>query len=278
MTYPKICDISFCQTPPIDWQKLKALGVGIIARGGQSDFTDNLFLQHYKGAQSAGVPFGMYWFYQPNLSHVAQLAALLKVYDALAVKPKVICIDVENIAYVDAYGTKINILPPSVDVHSVWMMKMLSGIEQSTGVIPGVYTRADYWNTWVKRSGASVNVGGTNYVMPDWSHYWLWIASWLNYSTDIRIPSDWKTWKVWQYEGGSGRQDGITGPTDLDYYNGSQAEMEAFFGTIVPVPPVVPPVVPPPAQELTLESLDARLKKIEALPWYKQFFPTIAKP
>ena len=270
MTYPKICDISYCQSQAIDWQRLKELGIGVIARAGQADFVDNLFLQHYNGAKTAGVSFGMYWFWQPNLSYPSQLAALLKVYNGLAVKPKVICIDVETIAYINTDGTKVNILPPSPEVHSVWLMKMFDGIEQATGVVPGVYTRADYWNTWVKRSGAIVAYGGVTYTLPNWSHYWLWIASWLNYAADIRLPADWKEWKVWQYEGGSGRQEGITGPVDLDYFNGTQVEMEAFFGGAAPV-------VDPPAPELTLESLDARLRKIERLPWYQQFFPVVNK-
>lgn len=283
MTYPKICDISFCQSQAIDWNKLKELGIGVIARAGQADFVDNLFQRHYEGARAAGVPFGMYWFYQPNLPHTTQLATLLAVYNSLPVKPRVICIDVENIAYTDAAGSHINILPPSAEVHSVWLMKMLSGIEQATGVVPGVYTRADYWITWVKRSFALMNVGGTNYTLPDWSHYWLWIASWLNYAADIRLPLDWKSWKIWQYEGGSGRQEGITGPVDLDYFNGTQVEMEAFFGGTAPLntagssTPIVPPVPVPVPPVLTLESLDARVRKIEKLPWYQQLFPAIEK-
>jgi GH25 family lysozyme M1 (1,4-beta-N-acetylmuramidase) len=286
MTYPKICDISFCQTQAIDWQRLHDLGIGIIARAGQADFMDNLFQRHYDGARAARVPFGMYWFFQPNLHHTTQLAALLAVYNGLAVKPKTIFIDVENIAYTDAAGTHINILPPSVEVHSVWLMKMLAGIEQATGVVPGVYTRADYWNTWVWRSKTVVNMGGTNYTMPDWSHYWLWIASWLNYAADIRLPADWKEWKVWQYEGGSGRQEGITGPVDMDYFNGTQAEMETFFGGAAPPPPPpLPTPVPPtpvPDPVYTLESvhaeivaISARMDKIESLPWYKQFITVI---
>lgn len=245
MTYPKICDISFCQSQAIDWQKLKEQGIGVIARAGQADFVDNLFQRHYEGARAARVPFGMYWFFQPNMGPTNQLSALLRVYNGLGVKPKVICIDVENIAYANADGTRVNILPPSIDIHSVWMMKFLQGIEQATGVVPGVYTRADYWNSWVKRSGAIVNYGGVTYTLPDWSHYWLWIASWLNYAVDIRLPADWKEWKTWQYEGGSGRQEGITGPVDLDYYNGTQVQMEAFFGL---VPVVIPPVVVPPPE------------------------------
>jgi len=230
MTYPKICDISEYQ-PVIDWPRLAELGVGIIVRCGQSNFEDGRFQEHYAKALAAGVPVGIYFFFQPNLGPEVQITEFLRIYNGLAVKPKVISLDVENIAYTDANGTKINILPPSPEIHSVWLMQWLQAVEKATGITPGIYTRADYWDAWVRRSGTKkVNYNGTEYTMPDWSHYWLWIASWTNYSSDIRMPKDWKTWKVWQYEGGTGRQDGITGPVDLNSYNGTQDQMIEFFG------------------------------------------------
>jgi lysozyme len=235
MTYPKICDISEYQ-PVIDWPRLAELGVGIIVRCGQSNFEDGRFQEHYANALAAGVPVGIYFFFQPNLGPEVQITEFLRIYNGLAVKPKVISLDVENIAYTDANGTKINILPPSPEIHSVWLMQWLSAVEKATGITPGIYTRQNYWDEWVRRSGAKVNYKGIDYTLPNWSHYWLWVASWTNYSSDIRMPKDWTTWKVWQYEGGTGRQDGIAGPVDLDSYNGTQDQMIEFFGKKVTTP------------------------------------------
>jgi lysozyme len=263
MTYPKIIDISWCQpTKNIDWQKLHDLGIGVIIRAGQADFTDSLFFEHVANAIKYKVPFAIYFFFQPNLHYEPQLAHFLEIWNSLPVKPIQIFLDVENIAYTeiqpDGSKKQINVLPPNALTHSAWLWGWLDGVEKATGITPGIYTRADYWNVWTLRTY-------------NWSHWLLWVASWTNYSADIRLPADWLNWQVWQYEGGTGRQEGITGPVDLDYFNGTQDEMLAFFG----MAPVV--VTPPVESELTLESLDARLLKIESLPWYKQFFPIVNK-
>lgn len=215
MAYPRMIDVSQYQ-PTINWLRLHELGVGVIARAGQSNFEDSLFRQHYANAQTAGVLLGMYWFYQPNLAPQLQIDACLKLYNSLTDKPHVIALDVENIAYYSG-GEYINILPPSPSTHTEWLRTWLTAIEHAIGIVPMIYTRQDYWNAWVHRS-------------PEWSHYPLWVASWTAYSADVRLPADWAEWKVWQYEGGTGRQDGVTGPVDLDYFNGNQAEMEQFFG------------------------------------------------
>ena len=126
----------------------------------------------------------------------------------------------ENIAYRDTDGKMINIVPPSIEKHTYWLDLWLTTVEKATGITvdhaPGVYTRADYWDAWVKGSDK-------------WSHFPLWIASWTNYSAFIRLPRDWKNWRVWQKEGGTGRQDGVTGPVDKNEFNGDQAQMVAYY-------------------------------------------------
>jgi lysozyme len=253
--YPKIIDISWCQSQ-IDWAKLKELKVAVIMRCGQADYEDSRFQEHWANAARAGVLAGIYYFYQPNLGPESQIAAFLRIYNGLTVKPKVIFLDVEDIC---VGGGQPNIVPPSVITHSVWLWTWLSQVESETGVTPGIYTRADYWNQWTTRSY-------------NWGRYPLWIASWLVYAPDIRLPLDWTKWTVWQYEGGTGRQEGVEGPCDLDVYNGSQVEMERFFGETEEPEPV------------TLESLDVRLKvvegeieKIKAIPIYQQHLPVVMK-
>jgi GH25 family lysozyme M1 (1,4-beta-N-acetylmuramidase) len=253
-SYPKIIDISYCQAVDnIGWARLNELGVGVIMRMGQNTWEDNLFRAHYANAIKYGVSFGVYWFYQPDCPPGPQVAAFMKVYNSLPIKPKVISLDVENISYwtplLDADGKSvigpdgkevdilINVLPPSATIHSGWLMTWLTEIERLTGVVPGIYTRQDYWNAWTNADTA-------------WAHFFLWIASWTNYSSDIRMPRDWKIWTVWQYVGGTNRQDGVIGPVDGNYFNGDQAAMDKFFGnepytTYIPVV-TVPDVETPP--------------------------------
>ena len=225
-SYPRICDISYAQSDAnMNWARIKELNIGIIMRCGQSNFEDALFRTHYKNAVDFGVLFGIYWFFQPNLEYSVQLKTFLNIYNSLPVKPKRIFVDVEPIVY-----TGVSVFPPSPELHSYWLMNFLSGIESNTGVIPGIYTRQNYWNPWVKRSGTRIVIGGMPYILPQWDHYDLWVASWTNYSANIFMPDDWKSWKIWQFEGGTGRQDGITGPVDLNNFAGTQEEMIAYFG------------------------------------------------
>jgi GH25 family lysozyme M1 (1,4-beta-N-acetylmuramidase) len=276
VSLPKIIDISYCQSiDSIDWAKLKQLGVGVIMRMGQNTWEDQLFRGHYANAIKYGVSFGVYWFYQPDCPPGPQVAAFLKVYNSLSVKPKVISLDVENISYwtplLDADGhdvigpdgkevdVLINVLPPSAAIHSGWLYTWLTEIEKATGVVPGVYTRQDYWNAWTVASYA-------------WDHFFLWIASWTNYSADIRMPRDWKVYTVWQYVGGTNRQDGVIGPVDGNYFNGDQAAMDKFFGnetytTYIPVvvtPPVqtAPPATSAKATFVVLSSEDKNINMV----------------
>ena len=216
MNYPTIIDISYCQQL-INWAILKVLGIGVIIRMGQSVYEDTLFRTHYENAVKYGVPFAVYWFFQPDLSASLQVQAFLKIWNSLPVKPSRIFLDVENISYRDANGKLINIVPPSVEQHSYWLDLWLTTVEKATGITPGVYTRADYWDAWVNKS-------------EKWSHFFLWIASWTLYSANIRMPRDWAEWIIWQNEGGTGRQDGVTGPVDKNKFNGDQAQMVAFLG------------------------------------------------
>jgi lysozyme len=247
MAYPRILDISYAQSQGIDWPKLKTQDIAVIARGGQGIWKDNLFPQHYAGAQAAGVPIGIYWFYQPNMSPDYQVKTFLEVYNSLPVKPKVIALDVENIAYTETDGTKINILPPSIDAHQTWLLSWLSQTETATGSTPGIYSRKNYWDAWTRRSSA-------------WSKYWLWVASWTQYSGAVPLlPADWQSWKVWQFEGGTGRCDGVVGPVDLNNFNGTTAEMYKFFGAEYTT--TQPPVIP--------SDIEARIAKLEA--WAAKF-------
>jgi GH25 family lysozyme M1 (1,4-beta-N-acetylmuramidase) len=230
MIYPKVIDISLWNGT-IDWAKLKVLGVGVIARIGQYNFEDTRFREHYANALKHGVPFGVYFFYQPNAAPQVQIDTFLKIYNSLSWKPKSIFLDVENIGYTEPDGTKVNIMPPSPEIHSVWLATWLLAVEKATGVTPGIYTRQNYWDAWVRRSGSRFLYNGTWYDLLNWNRFPLWIASWTNYSANIVMPKDWTTWVVWQYEGGTGRQDGVVGPCDLNSYNGTQDDMIKYFAT-----------------------------------------------
>lgn len=75
----------------------------------------------------------------------------------------------------------------------------------------------------------------------------------------------WDGWKLWQWSGDKFTLPGLYGgagalsAVDLNFYNGTK---EAFWKEIKFTPAVTPPPPPPPG-DLTLETLDARLKVVE---------------
>ena len=209
-TWPQIRDISYAQSG-FNGKGLAKRGVALIMRMGQGIWLDSDFWDNYNNARANGVKFGVYWFLQPNMAYGPQLSAFLSIYNSLPWKPKVIALDVEDINT----GTVI-VLPPSVAYNNANVLGWLQGVESATGVIPGVYTRKNYWEQWT-------------YRMDVWKHYWLWIASWTSYSIYIAMPVDWPTWTVWQSEGGTGRDIDIPGPVDIDNFHGTQEEQDAFF-------------------------------------------------
>ena len=103
--YPTIIDISYCQNL-INWAILKLLGIAVVIRMGQSTYEDSMFRTHYENAVKYGVPFGVYWFFQPNFSAALQVEAFLKIWNSLPVKPTRIFLDVENISYTDINGNR----------------------------------------------------------------------------------------------------------------------------------------------------------------------------
>jgi GH25 family lysozyme M1 (1,4-beta-N-acetylmuramidase) len=238
----ELIDISLWQAvTSIDWSKLAENKIAAIIRGGQGAYDDPLFRVHFTNAKAAGAAAGMYWFFQPDAEVSYQVNAAIAAWKT--VKPSVFALDVENITYTDTDGTRVNIFPPSAEIHTRRLKQFLSEFETETGVIPAIYTRADYWNVWTLRDTA-------------WKHYPLWIASWTLYSSDVRMPLDWDEWKIWQYEGGTGRIDGVIGPVDRNKFRGTSSEMLDFFG----VDEIEPPV------ELTIEErLTALEKRVAAL-------------
>lgn len=109
--------------------------------------------------------------------------------------------------------------------------------------IAGDYVRAAPLGNLVKLD----NTGST--TIPTWTHNAM-----RQYSGRILPPYATGTLYAHQY--------------DWNVFYGSEAELMAWVRK-------TPVVVEPPDPELTLESLDARLKKIEALPWYQQFFSMV---
>ena len=82
----------------------------------------------------------------------------------------------------------------------------LQDVRAATGVMPAIVTDKAFWDSEFP-SGSGLSSAG----------YPLWIAQYSGSSPTL--PAEWSTWTFWQYSA-TGSVPGISGPTDLDRFNG----------------------------------------------------------
>jgi len=128
-------------------------------------------------------------------------------------------------------------LPPMID-YEFWgtvpansedkLWSWLQEMELLCKVPPMIYTGAFFWESQANQD-------------PKWKKYPLVIASYTTreyMETNVTNRTPWDTWTIWQYTSkGNGLLYGAESANiDLDYFNGSYAELLAFAGVTQPEP------------------------------------------
>ena len=192
-------DVSYYQEA-IHWNRVRRAGVlfAFIRVSDGATFLDPRFDSNWAGAERAGIMRGAYQYFRPDESAIAQADVLIA-----------------------ALQRDRGELPPVIDVESeggkspaqiaravtLWVERVRTRL----GVEPIIYTGPDFWRTKVGNA--------------DLSSQPLWLA---HYTTGCpTIPAPWTAWTFWQHTD-SGTVPGIDGPTDLDVFAGTFAELEEF--------------------------------------------------
>ncbi|WP_448851806.1 glycoside hydrolase family 25 protein [Corynebacterium sp. 335C] len=207
-TSPDGIDVSKWQHTPstgIDWETVADAGTKfaiIKATDGHAPLSKH-FEEDSKGAHEAGLIIGAYHYGRPTKDPVKQADEFVK---ALELQP-------EGAAK----------LPPVLDMEvdeglsaekvSDWAQKFLDRVEEKTGEKPMIYTYRWFWRQQMANT-------------EKFADYPLWLAAYQD-TPPTDIPGGWDEVSVWQ-RSGSGRVDGIITPVDLNTFNGSQADLEAF--------------------------------------------------
>ncbi len=197
-------DVARWQTT-INWSQVKAAGkVFGIAQVGRGTSPDAYFNANWSGMKANGIIRGAYLRFFPAQSLQAQADMLINVAYAPGDLPPMV--DIE-----DADGLPIATVAAKVQ-------EMLAKVQAGTGRVPMIYTGYYFWKDNVQLTGFGANP--------------LIIA---NYSSACPlIPAGWSKWTFHQYTS-SGSVSGISGNVDLDKFNGTLAELQAFAnGTGVP--------------------------------------------
>ena len=197
----------------INWASVKAAGVkfAIIRVSDGTGYLDGKFAANWAGAKAQGILRGAYQFFRSNQDPTAQANVLL---DALATHgagelPAVIDVETTDGQSAATIASRVG----------TWLTR----VTQQTGKKPIIYTGGYFWESNVQTSA--------------YAGYPLWIAHWT--SGCPSIPSVWSDWKFHQYSA-TGSVSGISGDVDLNKFNGSLAQLQAFAGvTVTPAAPKV---------------------------------------
>ncbi|MEO6774650.1 MAG: GH25 family lysozyme [Kofleriaceae bacterium] len=196
-------DVSFYQGT-IDWAKAKADGIqyAIIRVSDGLNTPDTKFDSYWAGSRAAGVLHGAYQFFEPSQDPIAQADLLLAKIGTL----------------------RADDLPPTIDVEvtgglsaaqvAAKVKQWVAHVKAAVGRDPIVYTGMYFWRD---------NVGGANVLPSPLFHAQYTTAA----CPDIAAP--WTTWAFWQYTS-SGSVNGISGNVDVDRWNGTMAQLQAFLG------------------------------------------------
>ena len=195
-------DVSYYQGA-FNWTTVKNAGVkfAFIRVSDGLGFRDTQFARSWGQAKSVGIIRGAYQFFRPNQDPIAQADLL-----------------------VDAMGTlEPTDLPPVIDVEASGglggsavagkVRQWVDRVKARTGRTAIVYTGKYFWQDSVANSTA-------------FRDHPLWLAQYTSAACPD-LPNAWSAWKFWQYSD-RGSIAGISGGVDVNRFNGSLADLQAF--------------------------------------------------
>ncbi len=215
----------------VDWQTVKQAGIAFaFARATYgATLIDKQFTTNWQGMRAAGIVRGTYHFFVTADDPTQQANLFLKTVGSLddSDLPPVLDVELES-------GTGSNLISG--------VQTWLGLVEQGLGRQPIIYTGPSFWN---------------EYMTGGFGSYPLWISEY-----EVSAPSQvngWDNWTFWQYSS-TGTVAGIAGNIDLDYFNGSSDDLEAFINspasaTAINCPPNNPPATSQ-TQTYTVQSGD----------------------
>jgi lysozyme len=186
----------------INWASVKADGREFaIARISDGMSLDKNFPTNWPGIKNAQMIRGAYQFFEPADDPAAQAKIVVDAVGMLGDGDLPVTADMEVTGGQSAATIVKNL--------QTWM----AAVQAGTGKTPLIYTSPGFWNGSVNSNAFAGNP--------------LWVANWgVNCPT---LPNAWNAFSFWQYAD-NGTVKGINGAVDLDKFNGTLAELQAFAG------------------------------------------------
>jgi len=207
-------DVSHYQEE-IDWGKVRASGVrfAILKASEGTSYVDEMFEENFRGAVAAGIVPGTYHFYLPSLDPLQQAAHYLSVLqEVVGTQPCLPpCMDLET-----AGGTRAAM--------NVGVRSFMEEVRKQAGRPGLMYTSPGFWGTYLPAPTLTQNRLKPADV--EWATaYPLWLAHYTTGWPSQVYP--WAGWTFWQYSS-AGKVAGVPTRVDLNFFNGSEAELAAL--------------------------------------------------
>jgi lysozyme len=192
----------------IDWATAHGAGIDFaFAKATEStSFTDPTFATNWAAMKKAGVVRGAYHFFHADVDPAAQMTYFAQAIQAAGGLepgdlPPAIDFEVTN-----------NVAASTIEQH---LLTAIDALAKATGMKPIVYTSPSFANPIMPAGTGSTST--------------LWVANWQ--VSCPNLPSAWTSWSFWQ-SADNGTVAGISaGSVDLDEFDGSLAQLQAFGGT-----------------------------------------------
>lgn len=188
-----------------DFGKMSTLASFVFIKASQSTWRDNDFATFWNNSQGV-LPRGAYHYFTWDASPRDQAAAFARyVGDTL---------DAGELPMVVDYECWNGVPERTIAASRLW--EFTAHLKALTGRYPIIYTSPGYWLA----NGST----DASFLVCD-----LWIAHY--YVTAPQIPLPWLRWHFWQYSAkGDGFAHGVESASiDLDWFNGTQAELEEYI-------------------------------------------------
>ena len=203
----------------MDFHKSYSAGARFVfIKSSQASYADPDILMNWQNAKNAGLLRGAYHFLTWDVDPRKQAQYAWSIIQADPGELPPVC-DFEW------WNT-----PPSNAYDKLW--NYVVEMERLSGKKPIIYTGAYFWQAY----GTQADV---------WENYPLWIAAYSNetYMTDLmKRLTPWDRWHFWQYTSkGDGLLFGAESlDLDMNWFNGSMADLLAFAGIEEPQPKPAP--------------------------------------
>jgi len=185
----------------VDWAKVQSAGNSFaFAKATESvGSVDTQFATNWAGMKDAGLIRGAYHFFHADANATDQADHFMQT---VQLEPG----DLPPVLDIESGGLDGASDSALIEGVTTW----LSLVEQNTGFTPMIYVSPSFAN---------------EYLQSKFGAYPLWVAEYG--VSQPKTTNGWETWTFWQHSQ-SGTMSGVSGPVDLDTFNGPVSKLRAF--------------------------------------------------